>query len=920
MALVAGLAFHHSHRSDPLDWYLASQSRLIRSVRMENTMAAPVLITKLFVPPPRPQAVPRPRLIERLNAGLHHKLTVVSAPAGFGKTTLISEWVADRRETVAWVSLDEGERDPSRFLGYLIAAIQTVAPDIGKGLVAALDTPQPPPSESILTSLLNELTLLPAPIVLVLDDYHLVDAKPVDQAVTFLLEHLPSQVHLVITTREDPQLPLSRLRARGQMTELRAADLRFTASEATEFLNPVMGLDLTAADIIALEDRTEGWIAGLQLAAISIQGIADPTAFIESFTGSHRFVMDYLVDEVLHRQPPHVQSFLLRTSILDQLCGPLCDAVLGDHAVSGQETLEYIERSNLFLVPLDSERRWYRYHHLFAELLRQRLRQDTSWPTGGADQVVAELHERASAWYEARGLEIKAFQHAAASGNIDRSERLIMGKGIPIYVRGGLTPVLDWLDALPAPVLDARPSLWVMSAVVLSIAGTVTRVEPKLQAAEAALHSKEADPRTQNLVGQIASIRALLGVLSADPHQIDIIIAQSREALDPGTSPVHSAADWKLGLAHLYKGERSTARQVFVETIAASEASGNTHVNILASTCLGRVQELDNQLNLAATTYRRALTLIGEPPGPVGCEAHCGLARIHYEWNDLDAAQHHGQLSLYLARQVELASFVNSELVLARLQLAQGDVTGAIQSLAQTEQSVRERDFMVWMPEVAAVQVLAAIQHGDLDRAENLALTYHLPLSLARVHLGRGDASAARRVLGPLRDQMEAKGWEDDRLRVIILQSLAHHALGEHDTAVQLLGDALALAEPEGFIRLFVDEGPPMASLLEIASAQGIRPGFTSRLLAAFPSPATTLDPMPSIVAQAPSQSLIEPLSPRELEVLRLIAQGLSNHDISNRLFLALSTVKGHNRVIFSKLDVQRRTEAVARAGELGLL
>ena len=447
---------------------------------MENTMAAPILLTKLFVPSPPPSAIPRPRLVERLNTGLHHKLTVISAPAGFGKTTLICEWVADRRETVAWVSLDEGERDPSRFLGYLIAAIQTVAPDIGQGLVNVLDAPQPPPPESIMTSLLNELTLLPAPIILVLDDYHLVDAQAVDQAVTFLLEHMPSQVHLVITTREDPQLPLSRLRARGQMTELRAADLRFTASEATEFLNRVMGLDLSAADITALEDRTEGWIAGLQLAAISMQGSTDATAFIESFTGSHRFVMDYLVDEVLHRQPPHVQDFLLRTSILDQLCGPLCDAVLGDAGVSGQETLEHIERSNLFLVPLDSERRWYRYHHLFAELLRQRLRQATAGLAGAADRVVAELHDRASAWYEECGQEIKAFQHAASSGNIERAERLVMGQGVPIYVRGGLAPVLAWLELLPSPVLDANPSLWVMLGTVLTIDGQLTRVEPKL--------------------------------------------------------------------------------------------------------------------------------------------------------------------------------------------------------------------------------------------------------------------------------------------------------------------------------------------------------------------------------------------------------------------------------------------------------
>jgi LuxR family maltose regulon positive regulatory protein len=889
----------------------------------DETMAIPILVTKLFIPPPRPRAISRSHLVERLNQGLNHKLTLISAPAGFGKTTLVSEWVADCQEAVAWVSLDDGEGDPSRFMAYLIAAIQTVVPAVGEGLVAVLGSPQPPPSESILTALLNEIATLPSPIIIILDDYHLIDAKPVDQAVAFLLDHMPSQLHLVITTREDPQLPLSRLRARDQMTELRAADLRFTAAEVTEFLNPVMGLDLSAADIAALEDRTEGWIAGLQLAAISMQGLQDATGFIQSFTGSHRFVMDYLVDEVLHQQPEHVQTFLLRTSILDELCGPLCDAVLGDPAVSGQETLEYIERTNLFLVPLDSERRWYRYHHLFAELLRQRLRQNTESNAGDTDRIVAELHDRASIWYEERGLDIKAFQHAAAAGNIERAERLVEGKGIPIHVRGGLAPVLGWLESLPASILEANPSLNVMQAMVLTIAGHISRVEPKLQAAEAAMQGREPDDRTRDLIGRIASNRALLGVLAADPHQIDTIIAQSRRALeylDPTNLSVRAAANWKLGLAYLYKGDRSSARDVFTETIEASEASGNVHVNILATTCLGKVHETDNQLHLAAATYQRALDLIGEPPGPVGCEAHCGLARIFYEWNDLDAAQRHGQLSLSLARQIELASFVTSELFLARLQIAQGDVTGAIASLAETEESVRQRNFMVRMPEVAAVQILALIRQGDLAIATDLATAYDLSLGLAQIHLAEGNARAARAVLDPLRQQVEDKGWEDDRLRAIVLQALACQALGEHDTSLQLLGDALALAEPGGYIRLFVDQGPPMERLLATASTQGIMPASTSRLLAAFPVQPQANGRMPSPASHSPAQSLFEPLSPRELEVLRLIAEGLSNDDISNRLFLAVSTVKGHNRLIYGKLGVQRRTEAVARAGELGLL
>jgi len=398
-------------------------------------MSTPLLVTKLYVPPPRPKVISRPRLIERLDEGLHRKLTLISAPAGFGKTTLVSEWVADCGRLTAWLSLDEADNDPTRFLAYLVAALQTVAANIGGGVVGALQSLQPPPTESILTALLNEITTLPDDIVLVLDDYHVIDAKSIDGALTFLLEHLPPRMHLVIATREDPQLPLARLRARGQMTELRAAELRFTTYEAAAFLNEVMGLNLSAADIAALDDRTEGWIAGLQLAAISMQGHQDVTRFIQSFTGSHHFVLDYLVEEVLQQQSPGVQSFLLRTSILDQLCGPLCDAVLLDHSASGQEILQYIERANLFLVPLDNERRWYRYHHLFAELLRQRLQHAADSTVDKVEEVTA-LHGRASVWYETNGLEIEAFQHAAAANDVARSERLIEGRGMPLQFRG----------------------------------------------------------------------------------------------------------------------------------------------------------------------------------------------------------------------------------------------------------------------------------------------------------------------------------------------------------------------------------------------------------------------------------------------------------------------------------------------------
>ena len=473
-------------------------------------MVIPILATKLHIPQSPRKVVLRPHLVGRLSEGLHRKLTLISAAAGFGKTTLVSAWVAGSDQRVAWLSLDEGDNDPSRFLIYLVASLRTIVPTIGEAALGALQTPQPPPPESVLTALVNELTAVPDKFVLVIDDYHVIDSKPVDDAVTFMLEHLPPQMRLIIVTREDPQLPLARLRGGGHLSELRVADLRFNHAEAAGFLNQAMGLNLSAENVAALETRTEGWIAGLQLAALSLQGHPDATTFIQSFTGSHHFVLDYLLEEVLQRQSDKIQTFLLRTSILDRLSGPLCDAVLPDLDAGGQRTLEYLERANLFLVPLDNERHWYRYHHLFADLLRQRLQQASASPEGN----IAELHRRASQWYEDHGLEIEAFHHAAAANDTERAERLIEGQGLPMQFRGADAPILRWLESLPTTVLNASPSLWVTYATALFFGGRHTAVEEKLHAAEAALQAAEPEDRSRDLVGRIASIRATLASFS----------------------------------------------------------------------------------------------------------------------------------------------------------------------------------------------------------------------------------------------------------------------------------------------------------------------------------------------------------------------------------------------------------------------
>ncbi len=713
-------------------------------------MSTSILATKLYIPRPRPKVVSRLRLIERLNDGLHRKLTLISAPAGFGKTTLVSEWVMGCERPVAWLSLDEADNDPARFLTYLVAALQTIVPNIGSGVIAALQSPQQPPIEAILTALLNEIMTISDDFALALDDYHVIDAKPIDAALTFLIEHLPPQMHLVIATREDPQLPLAKLRARGQLTELRVADLRFTPSEAAGFLNQGMGLDLSTEDIAALETRTEGWIAGLQLAAISLQGHQDAPRFIKSFTGNHHFVLDYLLEEVLHRQPENVQTFLLRTAILDRMCGSLCDAVLTNPTASGQETLAYLERANLFIIPLDDERRWYRYHHLFAELLRQRLQHHIA--SSPADESgVVELHMRASLWYEANGLDAEAFHHAVASRDIDHAARLVKGKGMPLPFRGVVMPVLHWLDSLPKAELDARPGLWVIYASTLLFASQLIGIEPKLKAAEAALQGVELTPEVRDLIGHIALIRATLAVTQ---HDLDTIMSQSLRALEylhPNNLPIRTATTWTLGYAYYLQGDRVAARQAYTEAIAISQKIGHRIINLMANIGLGNIQEEENQLDLAVQSYQRAVQLAGDPPQSAVCEAHLGLARIHAGWGDLDAAQRHGELALHLARQLD-----------------------------------------------------------NTDRAD-----------------------ACMAFLAVLRQKQ---------------------ADATHKT---------------GFL---------------------------------------------------PAQSLIEPLSQRELEILHLIAEGMSNEDISQRLFLALSTVKGHNQKIFGKLQVQRRTEAIARARELGLL
>lgn len=875
-------------------------------------MSGDLLQTKLYMSRPRPSLVPRPRLIARLNQGLHGKLTLISAPAGFGKTTLVTEWIAAGERPSAWLSLDEGDNDPARFLQYLVAALRTVAPEVDKTAAAALQSPQLPPAQAILTPLINEIVAVPDPFILVLDDYHEVESPPVDELLTFLLEHMPPPLHLVITTREDPTLPLARLRARAQLTELRAADLRFTVEETAVFLNQILGLNLSASAVAALEARTEGWIAGLQLASLSLQGHQAGTAdFIDSFTGSHRFVLDYLIEEVLQQQPGDVQAFLLKTAVLNRLTGPLCDAVTGDD--NSQGMLESLERANLFLVSLDNERRWYRYHHLFADLLRQQLRQSIE------EDDIAALHVRASKWYEANGRELEAFQHAAAANDVARAARLIEGEGLPLYFRGEAIPVRQWFESLPEAEFEARPSLWVTYASVLTLTGRLhDTIEEVLQSAETALQDAAHDAETNDWLGRIAALRAMLAVTV---NQVETIITQSRRALEllrPDNTPMRTTTTWALGYAYQIQGNRAAAAQAYAETIAQNKKSGNIMTEIAATTSLGQIQESENESYLAAETFQHILQLVGDPLWPAACEACVGLGRLHYQWNDLAAAERYGRQGLALARQLEnVDTPAACGVLLARVQLAQGDAAGALTTLAEADRFARQHQFGQWDGPITAVRIQALLRQSHLNAAARLAGNHDLPISQARVHLAQGEPTAALAVLEPVRRQAEANEWRDERLRALRLQALAHWQRGEGETAVHDLREALALAKPGGLIRAFVDEGPGMARLLYEALARGIEPAYTRQLLAAFP----TDDPETAVSPPLPAaDELLEPLSERELEVLRLIAEGLTNQETANRLYLSLHTVKVHARNIYGKLGVRNRTQAVAKARALGIL
>ena len=913
-------------------------------------MSTPILTTKLYVPPPQPRVVLRPHLIERLNEGLRRKLTLISAPAGFGKTTLVGEWVAGCGRPAAWLSLDEGDNDPARFLVYLVAALQTIAANIGESVLGVLQSPQPPPIESTLTALLNEITTIPDDFVLVLDDYHVIDTRAVDDALAFVLDHLPPRMHLVIATREDPHLPLARLRARGQLSELRAADLRFTPSEAAEFLVEVMGLSLSEEDIASLETRTEGWIAGLQLAALSMRGREDVSGFIRAFAGDDRYIVDYLVEEVLQRQPDRIRSFLLQTSILDRLSGPLCDAVTGQE--EGNARLEALERGNLFVVPLDDKRRWYRYHHLFADVLFAHLMQEQS------DQV-STLHRRASEWYEQNGLPSDAIRHALAAEDFERAADLVE-LAVPAMRRSRQeATLLGWLKALPDELVHVRPVLSVHYAGALQQGGEIEGVEDRLRDAErwldttADMRARPGDPSSEMVVMHEEEFRRLPSSIAVQRAgqalalgNVPDTVKYARRVLDLATEDDHfrrGAAAALLGLASWTSGDLESAHRSYADGMAHLQRAGYISDAVGGSIALADIRIAQGRLREAMRTYERALQLATEHGDPVmrgTADMYVGMSELHRERNDLEAATRH---LLRSKEQGEHTGFPQNpyrwRVAMARIREAQGDLCGALDLLDEAERLYMS-DFSPNVRPIAALKTRVWVAQGRLgealDWARERGLSAHDDLSylrefehitLARVLLARYRSDREERsiheamgLLERLLQAAEEGGRTGRAIEILVLQALAHEARGDIPAALVPLERALTLAEPEGYVRVFVDEGRPMAQLLSEAAAHGIMPDYTARLLAVFEAEehksedGSRLPPAPS------ARSLTEPLSQRELEVLQLIAQGLSNREIGERLFLALITVKGHNRNIFRKLQVRRRTEAVARARELGLL
>jgi LuxR family maltose regulon positive regulatory protein len=889
--------------------------------------------------------VGRPQLTGRLNAALASSLTLVSAPAGFGKTTLLVEWLATLPEeavSIGWLSIDDRDNDPVLFWSYVIAAMRASVDSVGgQALQLLSSSTAASPPEVALGALINDLNRLSKDMVLVLDDYHLVEATPVHDGMSFLLMHQPPQLHVVLATRVDPPLPLARMRAGGQLAEVRAADLRFSTEEATTYLNGSMSLALDRGDVLALDHRTEGWIAALQLAALSLHGRDDVSAFIAGFTGDDRYIVDYLVEEVLSRQPNDVQDFLLRTSILERLTGPLCDAVTGRK--DGRQSLIALERANLFLVPLDDRRQWYRYHHLFAEVLQAHLVEEQPGN-------VAELHRRASAWFEAHGDTSEAISHALAGRDPGRAAHL-MELAMPVMSRDRREAELaGWVRSLPNEVLGVRPVLGVAFVGVLAQASQFETIRQRLDDIDRALRPHGGpwpkqppagmvivdEPGYQSLPARVSMYRAALALAQAD---LDGTIEHSQEALTlapPDDGLTRASAGALAGLASWTRGDLQVAHEAYTQTVAGLGRLGFVADVLGCCIALGDIRRVQGRLEDALSTYHWALAMAaGEPevvPVRGMADMHVGIAGVLLERNDLAAAVEHLAASRDLGEQNGLPQHpYRWRVTTARLRETQGDLDGALDLLDEAGRFY-VGDYSPNVQPVPAVRARLWLRRGERGRAELWAreqqlsagdeLTYlreYEHLTLARVLLARHrderDYTALREasaLLQRLLAAAEAGGRGGSLIEALVLQALAHQATADEPAALGALRRAVVLAQPEGYVRIFADEGPPMAALLKALAKRGDATGYVRRLLASAHTHHQS--------GAGISPELTPPLSERELQVLRLLATDLPGPDIARELFVSLNTLRTHSRNIYLKLGVASRRAAVHRAHDLNLL
>jgi LuxR family maltose regulon positive regulatory protein len=886
---------------------------------------AHLLRTKFFVPPIRSTQIARPRLSDLIHGGLDRALILVSAPAGYGKTTLVSSWLKGTKIPSGWISLDGGDNDPIRFLQYLLAALVSIAPGIEDDLVSMLQGIQPAQFEDVINLLVNELASAPEPFVLVLDDFHVLHSEAVLRMLSYLLEHMPPQMHLAILTRTDPPLPLARLRVRGQLLDIRADQLRFTQDEAAAFLNDVMGLKLSSSDISAMEARTEGWIAGLQLAALSMQGSKDIHGFVSAFTGSHHYVMDYLAEEVLKLQPKKVSNFLLQTSILDRLCGSLCEAVIDvDTAepVDGQAMLESLEESNLFVIPMDEERHWYRYHHLFADVLRKRLEHQQP-------QLLPELHRRASRWYEQNGFITESVQNAIVAGDQERAAQLIEQNGCFLLMSGEVATLLNWAEAIEFQS-DSHPWLAIQRAWALALIGDLERVEPTLQAPEKLLAPLDHTVEVRTMLGTIAAARAHCANSRGDAHSAAEYARQALELLPDCSSiskSIRSVAVSILGDASWINGNLEEATRAYTEAIRIGREANNLHMVIIANSNIADILLRQGHLHRAADTYTQSLQLAVRPDGqrsPLAARIFAEMGRLAYEWNRLDDAEQAVRQSIELSRTWgDIGQLASAYAIQARLEQARNSPEQAREAMRRVEQLISEHpNSPRWSIQVKFELARVWLAQGNWEKPSEriqkrgLQIKDEIPyrreseyILLLRVLLARGDHEAAIILSNGLLQLAEKTGQIGLAIEALILQALAFQGKKASEQALAALERALALAQPEGYVRTFLDEGEAMTRLLCQAQSRQVGSDYAAVLLSRIGKT--------SGMTQPSMQLLVEPLTTREVEVLKLIEAGCSNEDIAGQLFISITTVKRHISNIYGKLGVKSRTQALAIGKEL---